>query len=77
MKLSFVLLLSLPILISWCPASGSAALESQDQEIKAGNSLVVQCLELHASTAGGTCSIPGQGCKILHKAVKRERKKEI
>ena len=29
-----------------------------------GNSLVVQCLGLHASTAGGKGSIPGQGTKI-------------
>ena len=31
-----------------------------------GNSLVVQLLGLHTSTAGGTGSIPGQGSKILH-----------
>ena len=29
-----------------------------------GNSLVVQWLELHASTAGGKGLIPGQGTKI-------------
>ena len=31
-----------------------------------GNSLVVQWLELHASTAGGMGSVPGWGAKILH-----------
>ena len=31
-----------------------------------GNSLVVQGLRLHASTAGGTDLIPGQGTKIPH-----------
>ena len=31
-----------------------------------GTSLVVQWLRLHASTAGDTGSIPGQGTKILH-----------
>ena len=30
------------------------------------NSLAVQWLGLHASTAGGTVSIPGQGTKIMH-----------
>ena len=32
------------------------------------NSLVVQWLGLHASTAGGTGSVPGQGTKIPHAA---------
>ena len=31
-----------------------------------GNSLVVQWLQLHASTAGGRGSVPGQGTKIPH-----------
>ena len=31
-----------------------------------GNSLAVQCLGLHASTTGGTGSIPSQGTKIPH-----------
>ena len=31
-----------------------------------GNSLAVQWLRLCTFTAGGTCSIPGQGTKILH-----------
>ena len=31
-----------------------------------GTSLVVQWLGVHASTTGGTGSIPGQGTKILH-----------
>ena len=33
-----------------------------------GSSLAVQWLRLHASTAGGVGSIPGQGTKILHAA---------
>ena len=33
-----------------------------------GNSLAVQWLGLHASTAGGTGLIPGQGAKVLHAA---------
>ena len=31
-----------------------------------GNALVVQCLRLHVSAAGGMSSIPGPGTKILH-----------
>ena len=31
-----------------------------------GTSLAVQWLRLHASTAGGMCSIPGRGTKIPH-----------
>ena len=50
-----------------------------------GNSLAVQWLGLHASTAGGMASIPGQGTMIPHaawcgneerKKRKKERKKE-
>ena len=37
-----------------------------------GTSLVVQWLGLHAPTAGGVGSIPGQGIKILH--AKHEKK---
>ena len=33
---------------------------------RAGNSVVVQWLRIHASTAGGTGSIPGWGTKISH-----------
>ena len=33
-----------------------------------GTSLVIQWLRLHASTAGATGSIPGQGTKIPHAA---------
>ena len=43
-----------------------------------GNSLAVQWLGLHASTAGGTGSIPGQGTKIPHATwgmAKKEKKK--
>ena len=28
--------------------------------------MVIQWLEIHTSTAGGRCSIPGWGTKILH-----------
>ena len=35
------------------------------QKISWGNSLAVQWLGLHASTAGGMGSIPGHGTKIL------------
>ena len=31
-----------------------------------GDSMVIQWLEIHTSTAGGRCSIPGWGTKILH-----------
>ena len=34
------------------------------QELGRGTSLVVQWLGLHASTAGGTGSIPGRGTRI-------------
>ena len=36
------------------------------EKLYVGNSLSVQRLRLHASTAGGPGSIPGQGTKILH-----------
>ena len=38
-----------------------------------GNSLVVQWLGLHASTAGGTGSIPGRGTRIPHATVKKKK----
>ena len=43
-----------------------------------GNSLVVQWLGLHASTAGGMGSIPCPGSKILHVTWpgQKEKKKE-
>ena len=41
-----------------------------------GASLVVQWLRHHASSAGGTSSIPGQGTKIPP-GTKSERKKKI
>ena len=41
-----------------------------------GNSLVVQWLGLHASTAGGKGPIPGQGAKILHAAWSGQNKKK-
>ena len=36
------------------------------QEGEPGNSLVVQCLRLQVSTAGGIGLTPGWGAKILH-----------
>ena len=35
---------------------------------------MVQCLGFHPSTAGGMGSIPGQGPKILHNAVKKKER---
>ena len=40
---------------------------------KEGNSLEVQWLGIHTSTAGGTGSIPGRGTKIPH-AARRSQK---
>ena len=42
-----------------------------------GNSLMVQLLGLHTSTAGGTGSIPGQGSKILHTSQLGKKKKKL
>ena len=42
-----------------------------------GNSLAVQWLGLHASTAGGTGSIPGRGNYMLHSERKRKEKKNL
>ena len=39
-----------------------------------GTSLVVQWLRLHAPSAGGTDSIPGQGTKILHATWRGQKK---
>ena len=39
-------------------------------------SLVVQCLRLHASTAGGPGLIPGWGTKILHATQYGKKKKK-
>ena len=41
-----------------------------------GTSLAVQWLGLHASTAGGSGSIPGRGTKILHAAQHSQKKKK-
>ena len=41
-----------------------------------GTSLVVQWLRLHASTAGGGGSIPGQGTKIPHALGHGQKKKK-
>ena len=41
-----------------------------------GTSLAVQWLRLRASTAGGMCSISGQGTKILHAHAAWPKKKE-
>ena len=51
--------------------------EEKESMIKAayiGNSLAVQWLGLHASTAGGTGSIPGRGTNIPH-AMRHSQKK--
>ena len=53
--------------------SGGGITESKDMTL--GEFLVVQWLELHASTAGDMGLIPGQGTKILH-AVQRGQKKK-
>ena len=37
-----------------------------DLKTELGNSLVIQWLGLHASTAGGIGSVPGWGTKIPH-----------
>ena len=41
-----------------------------------GSSLAVQWLVLHASTAGGTGLIPGQGTKIPHAMWQKKKKKK-
>ena len=46
------------------------------QEINEGTSLAVQWLRLHASTAGGTGSIPGCGTKIPHAMWHGQKKKK-
>ena len=49
-----------------------------EMKITLGTSLVVQCLRLHASTAGGVGSIPDWEAKILRAKVqpKKEKKKK-
>ena len=42
-----------------------------------GNSLAIQWLGLHASTAGDTGSIPGQGTKILHVIQRSQKGKNL
>ena len=42
-----------------------------------GNSLVIQWLGLHISTAGDPGSVPGQGAKILQDALCSQKKKII
>jgi len=49
----------------------------QTRETTPGNSMVVQCLGLCASTTGGVGSIPGQGSKIPHAAQQKKKKKEM
>ena len=50
-----------------------------EMKITLGTSLVVQCLRLHASTAGGVGSIPDWEAKILRAKVqpKKEKKKKV
>ena len=45
-------------------------------EIFVGNSLVVQWLEFHVSTAEGPGSIPGQGTKIPQAAWRSQKRKK-
>ena len=61
-----------PMLQRLCSSTGEslgAAMETQCSKKKIdkvlGNSMVVQWLGLHTSTAGDSGSIPGQGTKIL------------
>ena len=44
------------------------------RNVAKGTSLVVQCLRLHVTNAGGTGSIPGQGTKISLGAAKNKIK---
>ena len=44
-------------------------------KVNGGNSLAVQWLKLHVSTAGGPGSIPGQGTNILQAAWCHQKKK--
>ena len=50
---------------------------SYTEEWSWGNSLAVQWLRLHASTAGGTGSIPGRGIKISHAVWRGNINKQI
>ena len=43
---------------------------------KAGTSLAVQWVRLHASTSGGMGSIPAQGTKIPHATPHNQKKKK-
>ena len=53
---------------------GVTVLSQQQKQFSSGPSLAVQWLRLHASTAGDTGSIPGQGTKIPHTAwLKKKR----
>ena len=47
------------------------------EEVALGISLVVQWLRLHASTAEGLGSIPGQGTKIPHAVWYGQKKKKM
>ena len=47
-----------------------------EKEDKAGTSLAVQWLRLHASSAGGCGSIPGRGTKIPHAARRGQKIKK-
>ena len=49
--------------------------KSLKKKIKKGNSLVVQWLRLHAFTAEGPGSIPGQGTRIPQAAWHGQEKK--
>ena len=47
------------------------------KKCKLGTSLAVQRLRRHASTVGGTGSIPGRGAKIPHPCGKKKKKKHL
>ena len=53
---------------AWIPTS--------NQERPLGTSLVVRCLRLRASNAGGEGSIPGRGTKIPHALWRSQKKKK-
>ena len=64
------------------PCTGGGKLQRTEEqivhrELELRDSLAVQWLELHASTAGDTGSIPGQGTKIPHHTWCSKKKKEL
>ena len=51
--------------------------EFSPEKVKFANSLVVQWLGLHTSTAGWSGSIPGSGTKILQTSWPKKKKKKV